>query len=151
MLSVVVKMIALAAMAATVLTAGCITSEEYEEPSTKPDLPGYSDLPDNPPGAAGQRWYFGYKSYDNSFRIRWPTYFAAALGVGPGSYTLVDGQLASFRSYDTDGGARRPSYTIPGPSSRFKGTVICILHTADGRAVGWFQANAGATSQGTLP
>ncbi len=115
------------------------------------DLPNNPSIPANPSGTSRQLWYFGYKSYDNTFRIRWPTHFATSMGVGPGSYTMVDGQRASFRSFDTDYGAKRPSYTIRGPKNRFRGDVLCILYSEDGRALGWFVANADVTSQGRLP
>lgn len=115
------------------------------------DLPANPAVPANPSGSSAQLWYFGYKSYDNTFRIRFPTYFATALGVGPGSYTLVNGQNARFRGFDTDHRARRPSYTIPGPKSRFSGIVTCILYSAEAKALGWFTAPAHSTTQGSLP
>jgi hypothetical protein len=151
--SILSKRVALAALAAMLL-AGCdtMTSDDNSGGATSGGAPSPGDLPDNPPvSGRGQSWYFGYKSYDNTFRIRWPTYFATALGVGPGSYTLVEGQQADFRGYDTDNGSKRPSYTIRGPSSRFSGVVTCVLYSAGGEALGWFQANAEATTQGTLP
>jgi hypothetical protein len=109
-------------------------------------------LPNNPDVSGRcQQWYFGYKSYDNSYRIRWSNYFATDLGLGPGSYCTVNGEVATFRSYDTDNGCKRPSYTTRGPSSRFNGEVTCILYTPSGQAVGWFKANGDATTQGMLP
>jgi hypothetical protein len=134
-----------------------ITPATPTNPTTPSDpaSPTPSDpvaLPDNPQvSGRGQQWYFGYKSYDNTFRIRWPTYFATSLGVGSGSYTLVDGQVAGFRGYDTDNNSKRPSYTTPGPKSRFSGVVTCVLYSSSGQALGWFKADAGGTSQGNLP
>ena len=121
------------------------------------DTPAYTDLPtnpsvpSNPSGTSRQLWYFGYKDYDRTFRVRWPTYFSTTMGIGSGSYTMIDGQRAKFRSYDTDHGAKRPSYTISGPKSRFSGDVICILYTSSGTPVAWFRTDAGATRQGRLP
>lgn len=120
-------------------------------PSSTNALPTNPTIPANPSGTSAQLWYFGYKSYDNTFRIRWPTHFATALGVGSGSYTTVNGQTARFRSFDTDNGAKRPSYTISGPKSRFSGTVTCILYSSRGQALAWFKANSQATTQGRLP
>jgi hypothetical protein len=163
---------AVAAMAAAFLATGCeFTTEDNlgtvsladlqgvtstNNPSTPSPtnsvvLPTNPTIPANPSGSSAQLWYFGYKSYDNTFRIRWPTYFATALGVGKGSYTMVAGQKAGFRSYDTDNGAKRPSYTIDGPKSRFSGTVTCILYSSHGQALAWFKANSQATTQGRLP
>ncbi len=120
------------------------------------ETPAYDDLPSNPPvpatraGTHDQNWYFAYKSYDNTFRIRWPTYFYTAHRLGQGSYTLANGQRAAFRSYDTDGGAMRPSYTIPGPSSRFSGEVLCLLYNARGELLAWFVTPASG-GHGRLP
>lgn len=132
-------------------TGGGSSSDAPANPPSYTDLPSNPSVPANPSGTSRQLWYFGYKSYDNTFRIRWPTYFATDLGVGPGSFNLVDGQRAEFRSFDTDNNSKRPSYTIPGPKSRFSGSVICILFSAGGTPLAWFEANAGATTQGSLP
>ncbi len=122
------------------------------------EAPEGTDLPSNPavPRSTGasrdQEWYFAYKSYDNTFRIRWPTYFYTVHRVGEGSYTLVNGQRARFRSYWRDGGptAIRPSYTIPGPQSRFSGQVLCVLYSASGEPLAWFVTPAGG-GRGHLP
>lgn len=127
------------------------------DPTTTTDITTTSSgLPTNPSipnsGSSREQWYFGYKSYDGTFRIRWPTYFATTYGVGPGSYNTVNGQRATFRSFDVDNGARRPSYTIPGPSSRFRGEVTCILYSSSGTALGWFRTNyGGSRTSGSLP
>ncbi len=126
------------------LVMGCSDSD-------KDNLPA-NPVIDNPSGRSAQMWYFGYKDYDRTFRIRWPTYFTTARGVGPGSYTLVNGERAEFRSYDTDRGAQRASYTIAGPENRFTGEVLCVLYSADGQALGWFRTVHGAAdNQGSLP
>ncbi len=169
--------VALAAAAAAFLAAGCEfgSSEENEGTVTIGELQGQtpppasggdtggdtggggggggtvdtSNLPTNPKVSGS--WYFGYKSYDGTYRIRWPTYFATSMGFGPGSYTLVNGQKATFRSYDTDNGQKRPSYTISGPSSRFNGQALCVLVSASDQPVAWFTCNADATTSGSLP
>lgn len=157
---------AVAAAAAGILSASCEfgSSEENEGTVTLGELQGQtgtntpagddgsvdtSDLPTNPKVSGS--WYFAYKSYDGTYRIRWPTYFATSMGIGPGSYSLVQGQKATFRGYDTDNGQKRPSYTIPGPSSRFNGQVLCVLVASAGKPVAWFKCNADTTSSGTLP
>lgn len=164
----------LAAVAAGFLSAGCEfgSAEENEGTVTINELQGIpttptptggdtgnggsgggtvdtSNLPPNPQVSGS--WYFAYKSYDGTYRIRWPTYFATSMGLGPGSYTLVNGQKATFRGYDTDGGKKRPSYTISGPSSRFNGTALCVLVTPADQPVAWFTCNADVTSSGSLP
>lgn len=126
------------------------TSDDVRAPFT--DLPVNPPVPGNPSGTRMQLWYFAYKSYDNTFRIRWPTYFYTEYGVGPGSYTLVDGQRAEFRNHWTDDGvSTRPSYTIRGPQSRFSGEVLCILYDRRGNALAWFTTRAPGTTQGRLP
>jgi len=118
---------------------------------------GQEGLPDNPavgesrPGSSSELWYFSYKDSDSTFRIRWPSYFANVLGVGAGSYTTVNGQFAEFRGFDTDEGANRPSYSVPGPSIRFVGEVLCILYAADGQALAWFRTPVASPIQGRLP
>ncbi len=135
-------------------TANPVPPPAPATPATDPSLetlPSNPSVPPTPEGSSAELWYFGYKDYDNTFRIRWPTYFAVSLGVGEGSYTLVNGERARFRSFDTDHGAKRPSYTMPGPSGRLNGTVTCVLYSHSGVALAWFRTTAGATTQGRLP
>lgn len=113
-------------------------------------LPTNPSVPPNPEGTSAELWTFTFKTYDGTFRIRWPSYFANSLGVGEGSYTLVNGENARFRSFDTDHGANRPSYTMPGPASRLSGTVTCVLFSRQGVALAWFQTPAGGGG-GRLP
>ncbi len=126
-------------------------------PAPTPAPPPSGDLPTNPqipastPGSNDQLWYFSFKTHDNTYRIRWPTYFYTVYRLGSGSYTLCNGLRANFRSYDTDNGAMRPSYSLPGPASRLSGRVICVLYAADGTALAWFATNATGINQGTLP
>jgi hypothetical protein len=116
------------------------------------NLPNNPSVPANPSGTSRQLWYFGYKSYDNTYRIRWPTYFATQLNMGPGSYTTVNGERAPFRSYDTDNNSKRPSYTIPAArGTRFSGEVLCILYTQNNEPVAWFKTSASGVTQGRLP
>lgn len=114
-------------------------------------LPRNPSVPASRDNSSAQDWYFHYKSSDNTFRIRWPTYFYTEYDIGPGSYTLVDGEVAEFRSYDTDRGGHRPSYTIPGPRTRFEGEVLCVLVAPSGERLAWFVAPAEGRSAGRLP
>ncbi len=120
-------------------------------PALNVALPTNPQIPESTPGTYDQHYYFSYKAHDNTFRIRWPTFFYTAYGVGKGSYTVVNGYQATFRSYDTDGGAMRPSYSLPGPSSRLSGRVTCILVAADGTPLGWFSCSATGINIGRLP
>jgi hypothetical protein len=130
-------------LALSIMTGGALLMSGCES-----DDDSSSGLPKNPAldgSSSRQVWSFGYKEFDHTFRIRWPSYFATDLGVGPGSYTTVNGERAEFRNYDTDNGGRRASYTMPGPSSRLGpvGTEItCVLHSSDGTALGWFKTGA---------
>lgn len=136
---------------------GTPSTPSSQPPESLPAPPPSADLPTNPqipastPGSNDQLWYFSYKTHDNTFRIRWPTYFYTVHRVGPGSYTLVNGLRANFRSYDTDYGAMRPSYSLPGPFSRLPSTVICVLYTSGGQALAWFSTKTSGINQGTLP
>jgi hypothetical protein len=131
-------------------TAGSDTAGSDFVPYT--DLPNNPSVPANPSGTSRQLWYFGYKSYDNTYRIRWPTYFATELNIGPGSYTTVNGERARFRSFDTDNNSNRPSYTIPAQrGTRFRGEVLCILYNKNDQPIAWFRTSASGRSQGSLP
>jgi hypothetical protein len=116
-----------------------ISADQQQKQPAAESLPVNPPIPDNPAGTSAQLYYFNFKSYDNTFRIRWPSYFATDLGVGPGSYVMVNDQRAEFRSFDKDSGAQRPSYTMPGPESRLSAPYRCILHAADGRVIAWFE------------
>lgn len=136
--------------ALTMLT-GCETSDSGESKSR-------GGLPENPTldvrdGDAKQMWSFGYKRYDSTFRVRWPTYFATDLGIGPGSYNMINNERAEFRSFDYDDGAQRPSYTMPGPSYRLGDTsteLTCVLYSSDGQALAWFKTHVPADGAGML-
>lgn len=130
------------------------------EPDTPPDQPPEIDaptpeglpvnppVPDNPTGTRMELWSFAKKTYDNTYRIRWPSYFANYVGVGKGSFCMVNGHRAEFRSYDTDAGAKRPSYTMP--VRELGSPVLCILHDATG-PIAWFSTPDTATRNGKLP
>jgi len=145
-----------AMMAASVLLmAGC---ESSDSSSSSSDSQTEGALPKNPTlddqaGDTKQMWSFGYKDYDHTFRLRWPTYFATDLGVGPGSYNTVNGERAEFRGFDYDDGAQRASYTLPGPSYRLCDTsteLTCVLYSADGQALAWFKTYVPAEGEGML-
>ena len=107
------------------------------------------DLPTNPvcpENGMAEMWTFLKKDYDQSWRVRFPTFFANSCGHA--SYCVVGGIRFNFRSYDTDGGARRPSYQYPQVKLQFP--VLCVLHDDSGAAVAWFKAS-GADSSGRLP
>jgi len=125
--------------------------EPTPAPEPPPSLPTNPALPPNTAGTNDQRWYFGWKDHDGTFRMRWPTYFWTKHAVGAGSYVLVNELRAEFRSYDTDGGAKRPSYSLPGPRSRVTGEVLCVLVSKDGERLAWFRTRSDATTQGDLP
>jgi len=138
------------------MTVGCEPMDDDGGDSSSPAAsPSASSVGENPQigASSGQSWSFGYKEYDQTFRIRWPSYFATDLGVGPGSYCLVNGEVARFRSYDTDEGSKRPSYTLPGPSDRFgaAGTELTIvLHSAGGEPLAWFKTRVQGEGAGMI-
>lgn len=110
--------------------------------------------PDIPPSSGGreQEWYWAWKEYDGTFRIRWPSYFHNEHQVGDGSYTTINGERADFRGiWRDDGVSQRPSYTIPGPRSRFEGIVLVQLYAANDKLLAWFRIDAGSTQRGYLP
>lgn len=120
-----------------------------EPPSAPEGLPVNLPVPDNPSGTRKELWSFAKKTYDSTYRIRWPSYFANFMGIGKGSYTMVNGHKAAFRSFDTDAGAKRPSYTMP---VRDLGSpVLCVLHDSQGAAIAWFQTPDAGTRNGRLP
>lgn len=137
--------------ALTMLT-GCESSDSGESKSR-------DGLPENPKlevreGSSRELWMFAYKDYDNTFRIRWPSHFANSLGVGPGSYNLINGERAEFRSFDTDHGSNRASYSLPGPFRRIGEGVemTCVLYSAEGVALAWFKTySTNGSVQGPLP
>ena len=125
-----------------------LRGKEPDEP--EPTNPSIPPSPSNAPRM--QQWYFTYKSYDNTFRVRWPTYFYTEHNVGQGSYTMINGNRAVFRNHWVDDGrSTRPSYTLPGPASRLSGRVTCVLHDKNGNALAWFQTSASGTTSGRLP
>jgi len=141
-------------MLLVVLLAGCAHIEKARQIvdviTDKPaaDEPAGSELPVNPPipanpeGSYAQSFEIMHKEYDNSWRVRWPSAFAPF--AGPGSYTMLDGTYrAEFRSWDTDHGANRPSYTMPYGAWDGRGEVMAILYDAGGVARGWVRWTAG--------
>ena len=107
--------------------------------STLPDNPS---IPPAPPNTNNQSFEIMHKEYDSSWRIRWPSAFAEF--AGPGSYTMLDGlHRAEFRSWDTDNGANRPSYTMPYSAWNGAGEVLAILYDKNEIARGWVRRVAG--------
>lgn len=123
-------------------------------PENPPDppmpLPENPPIPPDPPTGRGEMWDFARKNYDQTWRIRFPSALAREHGIGPGSYCIVNGRdRASFRSYDRDHGAMRPSYTMP-LAVRIEFPATVVLYRADGRAVAWFRADR-PNQSGRLP
>jgi len=115
----------------------------------EPALPTNPTVPADKPKSLSESWSFRIKAYDNSYRIRWPSYFTDTLGIRAGSWTMVNGRRAEYRGQDLDNESNRPSYQL---SQRppLEGRIRCILHAADGRAVGWFETDL-ADGDGKLP
>jgi len=121
------------------------------DPPAQPALPVNPAIAPDPAEGRGERWDFGRKAYDSTWRIRFPsTLGRPPHNVGAGSWCTVNaGARAEFRSFDLDHGAKRPSYTMPlSTSVAFPATVI--LHDASGKPVAWFRADA-ADTNGRLP
>jgi hypothetical protein len=118
-------------------------------PTPTPDS-GFKNptIPPNPQGRV-QLFSLTYKEYDDTWRPRWPTYFATDLNIGPGSFTLINGVRLEFRSFDVDEGAKRPSYTVSG-----KNVVTfpakCKLYNSDGVKVGEITVS-GPVTESRLP
>ncbi len=152
----------LAAGLALAAGGGCATlrerAEDYLRPKpVGPVLPVNPAVPENPEGTSAELFYWGPKAHQKpaNWRIRWPSHFARALGVGPGSWSVVwpaagEARRAEFRSFDTDHGARRPSYTMPLEPVP-EAPVRVVLHGSDGRALGWFGVEDLKRRQGRLP
>lgn len=120
--------------------------EPPESPSNQ--LPQNPKTPNDLPGSISEQWSFSKKDYDKSYRIRFPTMFAKT--VGTGSYSMVNGNKATFRSYDTDNGSKRPSYTISS-SIKLTGPITCILYSKESKALAWFSTPDTGTRSGKLP
>ena len=132
-----------------VLLAGCAHIEKArqivdvitDEPAA-PALPVNPPIPPAPEGSHAQSFEIMRKEYDASWRVRWPSAFAPM--VGEGSYTMLDGiYRADFRSWDTDNGSRRPSYTMPYGAWDGRGEVLAILYDKFGVPRGWVRRGAG--------
>ncbi len=121
---------------------------EAVEPA-KPELPTNPQTPPDLEGSISEQWSFSRKDYDNTWRVRWPTYFYTAHKVGQGSYCTVNGDRAEFRSYDKDHGAYRPSYTMP-QSIPVALPATCILYDREGNALAWFITDS-HNKRGRLP
>ena len=135
------------------IISGCVQVNKLIDKATEPPVieQPADTLPTNPqtgpdlPGSRSEQWSLSRKDYDQTWRIRWPSTFAY---LGAGSYCTANGNRADFRSYDTDHGARRPSYTLP-LSTPLSNPVRCILYAQDGQAVAWFDGSVNAS--GRLP
>ena len=123
-------------------------------PEPEPDEDTDNALPKNPatgpdvPNSISEHWSFGAKEHDQTWRVRWPSYFARQ-GIGSSSYCTVNGFKAHFRSYDVDHGSKRPSYTMP-LSIGLVAPITCILYDNSGVAIGWFKCN-GLSGKDRLP
>ena len=133
------------------LASGCVTIDiggiidAVKPPVVEPAKPSLPTNPSTPPdleGSISEQWSFAKKDYDQTWRVRWPS----SLPVG--EYCTVNGVRADFRSFDTDHGARRPSYTMP-QSVAVTYPATCILYDKD-EPVAWFVANS-QNESGRLP
>lgn len=133
---------------------GCASIRDWITPDPKP-VPPANTLPINPdvgpdlPNSISEHWSLARKEHDQTWRIRWPSYFARTLNLGSGSYCLANGNRAEFRSFDGDNGSKRPSYTMP-LSIALVEPATCILYDASGKAAGWFKAER-INASGRLP
>lgn len=125
------------------------TTNPQADTEVQEQLPVNPTIAPDPPVGRGERWDFVRKDYDGTWRIRWPSTLAREHGIGPGSWCTVNGARAEFRSFDTDHGARRPSYRMP-MTVLVHFPARCILYTKEGKAIAWFEAPAANTS-GRLP
>lgn len=139
-------------------SSGCAVFQpivDWLKPKPKPPvivLPVNPATPEDIPGSKSEQWTFTTKDYDQSYRIRWPTTLSnEPYNLGAGSYVMVNGMRAEFRSYDGDGGAKRASYTmalsvvIPGRP------ITNIVYKADGVALAWFVTPDTLNRSGRLP
>lgn len=110
------------------------------------------DTPPNAPGSISQEWSFSLKTYDSTYRIRWPSFFAPTCGKA--SYTMAGPHRAAFRSYDTDNNSKRPSYTMSSSLPLAGDSITCILYDDSGSAVAYFTSPVPTSSRkygGRLP
>jgi len=114
-----------------------------------PTLPTNPAIAPDPAEGRGERWDLARKDYDQTWRVRWPSTLAREHGVGPGSWCEVNGARAQFRSFDTDSGAKRPSYTMP-LATPITFPATAILYKPDGTALAYFIA-PGPNTNGRLP
>jgi hypothetical protein len=113
-----------------------------DHPGAEVTLPP-APVPPNPSAPREHEWYWAWKSYDGTFRVRWPSYYHDVFNLDSRSYTLINGERARFRGiWRDDGVSRRPSYTIPGPRDRFRGPALIELYNNDGKKVGEFRVDA---------
>jgi hypothetical protein len=131
------------------------TWDQFDPPVEKePTLPTNPATPPDIPGSSSEKWYFGPKLHQSppTYRVRWPSMFAKQ--TGNGSYTVAwwDGVSvkAPWRAFDTDNGARRPSYNL-GVDPRPVPPVTLVLHSPDGTALAWFRVESLDRQQGRLP
>jgi len=120
-----------------------------EPEPVKPTLPTNPKTPPDIEGSISEQWSFNGKDYDNSWRIRWPSYFYDVHRIGRDSWCTVNGIRAEFRSYDTDHGAFRPSYTMP-QSVVVALPATCILYSRNGVALAYFVTDS-HNKRGRLP
>lgn len=131
--------------------AGCVLAGCEDRDPPPPALPVNPEIAPDPLVGRGEMWDFSIKTWDQSFRIRWPsTLGRAPHGIGPGSWVIVnDLHRAEFRSFDTDHGAMRPSYTMP-LTTPVEYPATAILYAADGTRIAWFRTE-GPNRSGRLP
>ena len=144
-----------------VMLSGCGTVDWFNgevtpTTTTTTTIPPVIDdgLPTNPvtgddlPNSLSESWRISRKDYDGTYRVRVPTTLWK-MGIGEGSYVMVNDVRAKFRGFDTDNGARSPKYTLlqseaPNPP------VTCVVYSKDGKAVAWFK-NDYLAGNGHLP
>lgn len=119
------------------------------KPEGKSSLPTNPDIGPDKPNSISEHFTLSRKSYDNTYRIRWPSFFATGVGIGAGSYCMVGEHKARFRSYDTDNESKRPSYTLP-LDIELKPPFMCVLHDERGKAIAWYDVTI-IPEKGRLP
>ncbi len=112
----------------------------------KTDAPKLPRNPLIPEGGMAESWSLLMKDSEPKWRVRWPTLFSNVCGSK--SFCTLNGHVLAFRSYDTDNGAKRPSYQRN--SEPVSGPFLCVLYNDAGAAIAWFKAKAFGQS-GRLP
>ena len=83
-------------------------------PETPPSTPGTTNPVTgiNKPNSISEMFTAKIKSYDNTYRITWPSFFSNKLGVGQGSWCSANGNMADYRGQDGDNFSNRPKYSM---------------------------------------